>query len=130
MSDRKNGPQLVTPLHGPICAAINNRHQISFMYQGKLRIAEPHDYGIQNERERLLTYQVGGRSSSGRLPDWRWFDVAKISDFEVLQQTFPGNRVAPSGNHRQWDVLFARVAEPESENQAENSRGESQIGKV
>lgn len=117
---RKNGPQLVTSVpkispqvHESLCAAIGTRHQVSFTYQGKPRIAEPHDYGIQNERARLLTFQIGGRSGSGRLPDWRWFDVDKISDFEVLDQLFPGNRPAPSGRHHQWDELFARVGEPE-----------------
>jgi hypothetical protein len=99
--------------HEQLCGAIHSRHQISFMYQGKPRIVEPHDYGMQNDRARLLTYQIGGGSSSGRLPDWRWFDVANISDLEVLDQTFPGNRTVPSGRHHQWDVLFARVAEPE-----------------
>jgi predicted DNA-binding transcriptional regulator YafY len=95
-----------------LCTAINTQHQISFTYQGKPRIVEPHDYGMQNERARLLAYQIGGRSGSGRLPDWRWFDVDKISDFEVLDQTFPGNRPAPSGRHHHWDKLFARVGEP------------------
>jgi hypothetical protein len=83
-----------------------------FYYQGKPRIAEPHDYGIQNEHARLLAYQIGGRSGSGRLPDWRWFDVNKISDFEVLAQAFPGNRPAPSGRHHHWDKLFARAGGP------------------
>lgn len=100
-------------IHDPLCAAIYTRHKISFNYQGKLRIAEPHDYGMQNGQARLLSYQTGGQSGSGGLPDWRWFDVAKMSDFKVLDETFPGNRPAPSGRHHEWDTLFARVGEPE-----------------
>ena len=127
----KNGPFLVTSkpqsspeiekamasisklVHESLCEAIDTRHQVKFMYQGKPRIVEPHDYGIQQDRARLLTYQLAGQSSSGQLPDWRWFDVAKISDFEVLENTFPGNRPAQSGRHHQWDKLFTRVGEPE-----------------
>jgi hypothetical protein len=127
----KNGPFLVTnkpqtspgiertlasfpeQVHKSLCNAINTRHLVKFMYQGKPRFVEPHDYGIQHERARLLTYQLGGQSGSGPLPDWRWFDVSKITNFEVLANTFPGNRPAPSGRHLQWDKLFARVGEPE-----------------
>jgi hypothetical protein len=113
-----NGPKLVVNnpkpvIHNQLVEAINTRHQISFAYQGKPRVAEPHDYGMQNGQARLLSYQTGGQSGSGRLPDWRWFDVAKMSDFKVLDEPFPGNRPAPSGRHHEWDKLFARVGEPE-----------------
>jgi hypothetical protein len=83
------------------------------MFHGEPRIVEPHDYGIQNERARLLIYQLGGQSGSGPLPDWRWFDVSKITNFEVLANLFLGNRPASSGRHLQWDKLLARVGEPE-----------------
>jgi hypothetical protein len=112
----KNGPRLVVnkplpQIHDQLVKAINARQQISFEYQGKLRLAEPHDYGMQNGQARLLSYQIGGQSGSGRLPDWRWFDVNKMSDFKVLDESFPGNR--PAKQHHQWDKLFARVGEPE-----------------
>jgi hypothetical protein len=90
--------------------AISHRRQIRFRYKDKERISEPHDYGIQNDRALLLTYQLGGQSSSGRLPAWRWIDVAGIADLEILPQTFRGNRPAPSGKHHRWDQLFIRVA--------------------
>jgi len=89
--------------------AIAQRCKVRFSYQGKPRIAEPHDYGIQNGRALLLTYQTGGQSNSGRLPAWRWIDVSKITDLEILDSKFAGNREAPSGKHHQWDQLFSRV---------------------
>jgi hypothetical protein len=98
-------------VHQSLWNAIETRHQIRFHYNGKLRISEPHDYGIQNGRARLLTYQLGGESNSGPLPAWRWFDVAKISDLEILDRPFPGNRPAPSGHHHHWDKIFLRVAD-------------------
>jgi len=103
----KNGPRLVVsntlpPIHAALCDAINTRHQIAFIYQGKPRVVEPHDYGMQNGKARLLSYQTGGQSGSGRLPDWRWFDVAKMSDFKALDETFPGNRPTNS-------ILFKKL---------------------
>lgn len=94
--------------------AIAARRQIRFFYKGKERIAEPHDYGIQKGFVRLLTYQVGGESNTGKLPAWRLIDVGGISQLEILPQSFPGNRLPASGSHRQWDALFIRVSsEPE-----------------
>jgi hypothetical protein len=92
--------------------AITEKHLIRFTYKGQKRIAEPHDYGIQNGIVRLFCYQVGGQSSS-RLPGWRLVDVSEMQDCEMLKQRFAGNREAPSGKHHQWDEVFIRVAPPE-----------------
>jgi hypothetical protein len=93
-------------------AAISQRRQIRFCYGGTERVAEPHDYGIQNGRARLLAYQTGGRSNSGRLPAWRLVDVDGITQLVLLEKTFPGNRPAPSGRRHHWEKLFVRVGEP------------------
>jgi predicted DNA-binding transcriptional regulator YafY len=93
-------------------SAIENKRLIRFSYKNKERIVEPHDYGIQKGIARLLSWQIGGQSST-RLPGWRWFDVAGIQDFEVLDKSFAGNREAPTGQHHRWDKIFIRVAPPE-----------------
>jgi len=90
--------------------AITQRHKIRFWYNGKERIAEPHDYGIHGGKARLLAYQTGGQSSSGQLPNWRCLDVSRIEELEILNETFAGNRPAPSGEHQKWDQLFLRVS--------------------
>ncbi len=100
--------------HSLIQQAIHEKRLIRFLYGGKERIAEPHDYGIQNGSVRLLSYQVGGRSNTGRPPAWRWIEVSRISGLEVLDRTFAGGRGASSSKHHTWDHLFARVAEPET----------------
>lgn len=93
--------------------AIGSRHLIRFRYKNQERIAEPHDYGIQNGVVRLFCYQVGGRSS-GRLPGWRMFDVQGIRDCEPLEKKFTGNREIPSGTHHHWDEIFLRVDPPKT----------------
>jgi WYL domain len=90
-------------------AAISQRRQIRFWYRGKERIAEPHDYGIQNGAVRLLAFQIGGESGSGHLPAWRLIDVSGVTGLEILDRTFAGNRPAPSGKHHNWDQLWLRV---------------------
>jgi hypothetical protein len=90
--------------------AISEKRLIRFVYASKPRIAEPHDYGVQKGQVRLLSFQVGGESNSGKLPAWRWLDVDKISDVVILEKQFRGGRPAPSGKHHAWDELFIRVA--------------------
>jgi hypothetical protein len=92
--------------------AISEKHLLRFTYKGQERIAEPHDYGIQNKTIRLFCYQVGGQSSS-RLPGWRLVDVSEMQDCEMLKRHFAGNRETTSGKHRRWDEVFIRVAPPE-----------------
>jgi hypothetical protein len=108
---RPSAPSGIDPaVHQTILAAIHNKRLLRFIYHGKLRIAEPQDYGIQKEAVHLFTYQTGGQSSSGRIPEWRKFAVREISKLELLDKTFPGSRAVPEHKHQTWDVLFARVS--------------------
>ncbi len=88
--------------------AIQQTRLLRLRYQGKLRIVEPHDYGIHRGTVKLLAFQIGG-VSSGALPGWRWMEARLITDAELLDRTFPGGRSTPSGTHHNWDVLFLRV---------------------
>jgi predicted DNA-binding transcriptional regulator YafY len=88
--------------------AIRQTRLLRLRYRDKDRIIEPHDYGIHKGVSKLLSYQVGG-SSSSPLPNWRWMETDAISDVQMLDQTFPGGRPTLSGKHQQWDKLFLRV---------------------
>lgn len=91
--------------------AIEDRRLLKLSLYGKVRILEPHDYGIRRGERQLLGYQIAGDSSSGGLPDWRWIRLAYAEDVEILEATFPGRRPVPTGEHATWDELFARVGE-------------------
>ncbi len=107
---RSSAPQGIdAAVHQLILTAIRDKYMLRFTYHGKLRIVEPQDYGIQKDTVNLFTYQVGGQSSSGPIPEWRKFAVREISKLELLDQTFPGSRAVPEHRHQTWDVLFARV---------------------
>lgn len=96
-----------------ICTAIEQTRMIGLIYHGKERILEPHDHGILNGSVQLLGYQVAG-ASSRPLPNWLRMKTDDIVYLELLDQTFPGGRPTPTGNHTRWDKLFIRV-KPASE---------------
>jgi hypothetical protein len=95
----------VSPWDKLLRNAIATRHLVEFTYNGKRRVAEPHDYGIYQEKPRLLVYQLEGST-----PGWKLLDVAKITHCSVSKTTFPGSRGASHQRHLAWDVVFARVA--------------------
>lgn len=90
--------------------AITERKLLRFSLDGGIRVAEPHDYGVRKGKAQLLVYQLSGASRTGRLPDWRWVDLSRATDFVVLEQAFAGPREAPSGQHAGWEQLILRVA--------------------
>jgi hypothetical protein len=91
-----------------IWTAIDDRRMIRLLYHRRLRILEPHDYGILNGSVQLLANQVGG-SSSRPLPNWILMKADEIADLELLNRSFPGGRPTASGKHLKWSTLFIRV---------------------
>lgn len=86
-----------------LLAAIAQKRLIELCYDGKVRVAEPHDYGIRNGQQKLLSYQLEP------ITNWRLFEVEKMSGLRLLERSFRGGRPTSSGQHHKWDVLFARV---------------------
>ena len=100
--------------------AIEQRRLLRLQYRNKLRIVEPHDYGVHNGIVKLLAYQIAG-VSSGPLPAWRWIETDHILDVQILDRTFPGGRRTKSGKHHKWDKLFTRVKPAEDAGDAHGS---------
>jgi hypothetical protein len=90
--------------------AIKQKRLIEFSLHDLIRVGEPHDYGLRNGSVQLLVYQVGGKSHSGGLPNWRYVKVSEIPDLKLLNATFEGDRTPPSGRHIEWDELYLRVS--------------------
>jgi predicted nucleotidyltransferase len=89
--------------------AIDNRLVVEFSYKGHRRIAEPHVLGVKDGRLHVLTYQVGGTSSSSAsLPAWRRFFVDELFELQVTSQAFVPQRLA-SGRHSAFDRQIAVV---------------------
>jgi len=91
--------------------AIGNKRLIQFRYDGSSRVAEPHDYGVQNGVLRLLAYQLRGPVRPKRSPvGWRLLDLSKLEALVVLDDTFPGSRGHEHHQRLVWDEVYARVA--------------------
>jgi len=86
-----------------LLTAIQQKRLIELRYDGKVRVAEPHDYGMQKGQQKLLSYQLEP------VTNWRLFEIEKMSDLRVLERSFRGGRPTSSGQHHKWDRLFARV---------------------
>lgn len=90
--------------------AIADKRLIEVRYKARTRIAEPHDYGRQNNLDRLLIYQlIAETPPAGHETGWRLLDVAKIESFTVLDAVFMGSRQHATQDHHTWDIVYARV---------------------
>ena len=90
--------------------AIKARRLIQLEYDGALRVAEPHDYGLIDAVPRLLMYQrrkAGAASKPVR--GWRLLYISQVKECIVLDETFPGTRGDANQHHYDWDILYARV---------------------
>lgn len=90
--------------------AIEHRRLVELRYSGNARVVEPHDYGVQHGRERLLVFQLRGPVRPGQAPvGWRLLEVAKIEALTVLDDIFDGSRGSSHSDHQAWEIVYARV---------------------
>jgi hypothetical protein len=88
-------------LNATVVAAIRTKHRVRFVYSGKVRLAEPQCYGIGTKGTELLrVHQLRGGSQREPL-----FDVAKIEDLVVLDETFD----APGPNYKKDDSAMVTI---------------------
>jgi predicted DNA-binding transcriptional regulator YafY len=90
--------------------AIRDRKLLEFRYKGAARIVEPHVYGIHDGEYQILSFQVGGHSSSGTLPDWRRFNTAEVQALSILEEHFPGPRDRSVFRHSDFDTVLSAVS--------------------
>lgn len=91
--------------------AIAGRRLLQLTYHGRVRVVEPHDYGVLKGRARVLVYQLraSGEARAKSATGWRLLDVDKMQACTVLDDTFGGSRGLDHRQHQTWDVLYARV---------------------
>ena len=101
---------VTTSLDARIRRAIVEKRLIDVRYNGRSRIAEPHDYGHLNGVDRLLIYQLRSKAEPAReFKGWRLLDVPKIESLTILDGTFKGSRSDARQSHHVWDVIYVRV---------------------
>jgi predicted nucleic acid-binding protein len=102
-------PLSAEPVDKLLRRAIRGKRLVSLMYDGLLRIGEPHDYGSRKGKDQLNFYQTAGASKTGRLPSWRTLDVRDISEVKLLEGGFGGTRSTRTQRHLDWDEVYASV---------------------
>ncbi len=109
---RSTANVLHVQFHEELIRAIEGKRLIQLSYSGKLRVVEPHDYGVYKGVARLFVYQVRGASTTqGRQGyGWKLLDVEKIAGCIVLDETFSGSRGDYYEHHLAWETVYARVA--------------------
>lgn len=90
--------------------AISERLLVEFDYDGYHRVVEPHVYGKKEGEMQLLAYQITGESASDALPEWRRFDIDKISHLRLTNRHFKGPRRTRSGEHGPFDEFILIVS--------------------
>ena len=77
--------------------ALRTRRPVALRYHGQDRVACPHALGFKAGRARVLSYQVGGTTSTGTLPGnpaqrWRCLFIDEIEEIRITDgpwQTAP-----------------------------------------
>ena len=96
----KTKPQ--SPVGETLCSAIQKWHQIEFVYDKELRVAEPQCYGIGIKgKVQLRVYQVNKTDG----PKERLMDVGKIKDLKLLDSHF----TEPGPNYNSNDSAFIKI---------------------
>jgi hypothetical protein len=94
-----------------LAQAVTNRKIIRFWYNGLMRTAEPHTYGIHvsTGNEVLSAYQTGGFGHSGELPGWRLFSLDEIRDIVADEGIFKFTRPGYNPIDSRMSHIFARA---------------------
>lgn len=90
--------------------AITNLNIISFEYEGFHRVVEPFAYGINASGEqRMSAYQIGGQSSSNRIPEWKFFKLEEMTNIHNTDLSFAGIRDGYRKGDRRLSKIFIEV---------------------
>ncbi|MEO0300282.1 MAG: hypothetical protein ABIM58_05845 [candidate division WOR-3 bacterium] len=94
-----------------ICKAIKSKRIIKFNYEGFERIVEPHTYGIHKDtgNKVLSAYQIGGYSSSGKIPSWRLYLVDKITNLKITDKIFTEPRPGYRRGDSRMSLIFCEI---------------------
>jgi hypothetical protein len=108
--DRPVSDTLAQWLDGQLRFAIAHKRLLRLMYDGRLRVVEPHDYGLLRGIARVLVYQRSKEGASVKdARGWRLLETSKITECAVMETSFSGTRAKSEQRHHAWDMLYARV---------------------
>ena len=87
-----------------IVEAISTRRLLAFDYHCKMRVVEPHTFGLDSwERTLLCAYQI--ECDGADKPGWRFFFVAQITNPKLDARRF----VTPRPEYQRGDGAFKSI---------------------
>jgi len=93
-----------------ICKAIKGKQILQFHYEGGIRIVEPHLLGEKTSGNIALSaYQIRGYSESRSVPFWRNYLLDKITDLEILDETFNSTRDGYNPNDKTMETIICKI---------------------
>lgn len=89
--------------------AIKNRNPLRFTYKGFPREVEPHHYGISGSTKKLSAYQVGGKSRTGKIPEWKNFEISLIKELILVTESYFNIRSGYNRNDSKYKTVEMSV---------------------
>jgi hypothetical protein len=99
-------------IRSDLLVAITERCVVQLRYHSDAqdRIVHPHVlYRTGTGKECVDSYQIAGPTYSGRLPDWRPFDLAKIRRLELLGEHFSAAPGYSPRSRKYKEGIIARI---------------------
>lgn len=84
-----------------ICRAIENRQRVQFIYNSKIRIAEPQCCGLGNRNNELARFHL---IEGGSRPE-QLFELSAIESLKVLDEHF----TEPGPNYKRDDSAMKQI---------------------
>ena len=83
---------------------------IRFYYEDGFRIVEPFCHGESTAGNDVLrAFQIGGYSKSGNPRGWKLYEISKMTNLSILEDTFDGRRPHYNPNDTGMVRYYCRV---------------------
>ena len=93
-------------MNSQIINAVKQKKVIEFIYDGEIRVVEPHCYGLTTKgNEAIRAYQIAGYSSSGTM-GWKLYDLSKVEDIQVHDEVFSIRSGYKRGDKGMSEIYF------------------------
>jgi hypothetical protein len=80
------------------------------MYDGYSRVVEPHCYGIITaDHHAIVGYQIRGLGVHNSNEHWHLFVLTKISNLQLLDETFPKPRDGYKKGDKRMNTIFCEL---------------------
>lgn len=84
---------------------------VAFTYEQQIRIVEPFLTGRHRRTGRihLRAWQIGGGSKSGKSPNWRLYEINKIKQLRITDDSFRGMRPGYNRDDEDMDQIYEHI---------------------